>query len=132
MERFYALASVAILVQGRGCMNIERALAVEGWLTEAEAAYLASVASRSVIAIEVGSWMGRSTCAIAANIQEYAWAVDTWRGSAEHVSMLAGKPSGWLYERFLANTKGLPVLPIMLPSLEAAAAATAVRCESRT
>ena len=101
-------------------MNIERALAVEGWLTEAEAAYLASVASRSVVAIEVGSWMGRSTCAIAANIQGYAWAVDTWRGSAEHVSMLAGKPSGWLYERFLANTKGLPAIPLMLPSLEAA------------
>ena len=102
-------------------MNIERALGVEGWLTEPESAYLASVASRSVVAIEVGSWMGRSTCAIAANIQGYVWAVDTWRGSAEHVVGLAGKPNGWLYERFLANTKGLPVLPLMLPSLEAAA-----------
>ena len=27
---------------------------------------------------------------------------------------------GWLYERFLANTKGLPAIPLMLPSLEAA------------
>ena len=35
--------------------------------------------------------------------------------------MLAGKPNGWLYERFLANTKGLPAIPLMLPSLEAAA-----------
>ena len=95
-------------------MNIERALAVEGWLTEAEAAYLASVASRSLTAIEVGAWMGRSTCAIAANIHSRVWAVDTWGGSAEHAPMLAGKPNGWLYERFLANTKGLPAIPLML------------------
>jgi len=102
-------------------MNIERALAVEGWLMKSEAAYLASVASRSLVAIEVGSWMGRSTCAIAANIHSRVWAVDTWGGSAEHAPMLAGKPNGWLYERFLANTKGLPAIPLMLPSLEAAA-----------
>jgi predicted O-methyltransferase YrrM len=101
-------------------MNIERALAVDGWLTELEAAYLAQLASESLVAIEVGSWLGRSTCAIAANIQGYVWAVDTWKGSAEHVPMLADKPSDWLYERFLANTQGLPVFPLMLSSVDAA------------
>lgn len=101
-------------------MNIDRALDVEGWLTEAEASYLASVASRSLVAIEVGSWMGRSTCAIAANIRGYVWAIDTWKGSAEHAPMLADKPSDWLYERFLANTQGLPIVPLMLPSVDAA------------
>ena len=101
-------------------MNITRALAVDGWLTELEAAYLAQLASKSLVAIEVGSWMGRSTCAIAANIQGYVWAIDTWKGSAEHAPMLADKPSDWLYERFLANTQGLPIVPLMLPSVDAA------------
>jgi cephalosporin hydroxylase len=34
--------------------------------------------------------------------------------------MLADKPSDWLYERFLANTQGLPVFPLMLSSVDAA------------
>ena len=103
-----------------GHVNIERALAVDGWLMESEASYLAEVASNSLVAIEVGSWLGRSTCAIAANIQGYVWAIDTWKGSAEHVPMLADKPSDWLYERFLANVRGLPIVPLMLPSVDAA------------
>lgn len=102
-------------------IDVSRALAVDGWMTGEELNYLAEMASASRLVCEVGSWMGRSTCAIAANIQGAVWAVDTWRGSAEHVSTLANKPSGWLYERFLTNTKGLPAIPIMLPSLEAAA-----------
>lgn len=102
-------------------MNIERALATEGWMTELELTYLAEVASKSRLIVEVGSWMGRSTCALAANTPGVVFAVDTWKGSEEHATMLADKPSGWLYERFLANTDGLPTIPLMLLSLEAAA-----------
>jgi predicted O-methyltransferase YrrM len=102
-------------------IDITRALATEGWMTEPELTYLAEAASKSRIIVEIGSWMGRSTCALAANVHEHVWAVDTWKGSAEHVPMLAGKPPGWLYEKFLANTNGLPVIPLMLPSMTAAA-----------
>ena len=115
------MAEMAEMDRGWPVMNLSRCLDTEGWLTELEASYLAKVASNSRVAIEVGSWMGRSTCAIAANIEDYVWAVDTWQGSPEHSSMLADKPPGWLYERFLENTKGLPVIPLMMPSVEAAA-----------
>ncbi len=101
-------------------MNIERALPVQGWMTELELEYLAETASKFGNAVEVGSWMGRSTCAIAANIHGSVIAVDTWKGSEEHVPMLAGKHSLWLYEQFLSNTEGLPVFPLMLPSVKAA------------
>lgn len=102
-------------------MNIERALSVQGWMTEDELSYLASVASKSSIVAEVGSWMGRSTCALAANIGSGSvYAVDTWKGSQEHIPMLADKPEGWLFSQFRANTNGLPVMPIALPSLDAA------------
>jgi predicted O-methyltransferase YrrM len=102
-------------------MSIERALSVQGWMTEEELSYLASVASKSNIVAEVGSWMGRSTCALAANIGSGSvYAVDTWKGSQEHVPMLAGKPDGWLFSEFSKNTAGLPILPIPLPSLDAA------------
>ena len=102
-------------------MNIERALSVQGWMTEDELSYLASVASKSSIVAEVGSWMGRSTCALAANIGSGSvYAVDTWKGSQEHSPMLADKPEGWLFSEFSRNTAGLPILPIPLPSLDAA------------
>ena len=101
-------------------MNIERALATQGWLTEIEATYLADAASCSHLIAEVGSWMGRSTCALASNTPGMVVAVDTWQGSEEHVPMLAGKPEGWLFSQFRANTNGLPVMPIALPSLDAA------------
>lgn len=102
-------------------MNLERAQSVQGWMTEEELTYLARVASKSIIVAEVGSWMGRSTCALAANIGSGSvYAVDTWRGSHEHIPMLAGKPEGWLFSEFRGNTAGLPILPIPLPSLDAA------------
>lgn len=102
-------------------IDISRSLAVEGWLMESEAAYLAEMASKSFLVAEIGSWMGRSTCALAANVGEgTVFAVDTWKGSPEHVSNLAGKPEGWLFSEFRRNTRGLPVMPTPLPSLDAA------------
>lgn len=102
-------------------MNIERSLATQGWLMESEATYLASVASKSRLIVEVGSWMGRSTCALAANAGEgMVFAVDTWKGSSEHAGQLAAKPEGWLFSEFRRNTQGLPIVPVPLPSLDAA------------
>ena len=102
-------------------MNIDRALETTGWMMESELTYLASLAEKSYLIAEVGSWMGRSTCALAANCGcGLVIAVDTWQGSAEHVSTLAGKPEGWLFSEFRRNTKGLPVMPIPLTSLDAA------------
>jgi len=93
-------------------MNIERALATEGWMMESELVYLAEMALRSRSIAEVGSWMGRSTCALAVNCPGCVMAFDTWEGSAEHQPMLAEKPNSWLVSEFLRNTHGLPVVAV--------------------
>ena len=77
-------------------IDISRALAVDGWMTELELTYLAETASKSTLIVEVGSWMGRSTCALAATTKGLLFAVDTWKGSEEHASMLAPYPENWL------------------------------------
>lgn len=88
-------------------IDISHALTVEGWLTEAEAQYLADTASKCLTAVEVGSWKGRSTCAIASGVRMFVYAVDTWRGSQEHQAELRAKDEDWLLREFLTNIKPL-------------------------
>jgi len=84
-------------------MNIEHALTIPGWMTEAELLWLAATAEHKSLIVEVGSWMGRSTSALAANTLGKVIACDTWEGSEEHADMLRDKPKGWLKEQFLAH-----------------------------
>jgi predicted O-methyltransferase YrrM len=99
---------------------IARALGIEGWMAADELSYLAAEASKRRTIIEVGSFLGRSTCALAANTSGTVMAVDTWDGSDEHKDMLSGKEKDWLYNEFVRNTKGLPITPIRARSLDAA------------
>lgn len=101
-------------------MNLEHALKIEGWLTEAEAEALGKMASEASLIAELGSWLGRSTVAMAANALGHVYAVDTWQGSAEHQDILCGKPQDWLYGEFLRNTKDYPIFPLRMDSLRAA------------
>lgn len=104
-------------------VTIERAKTVEGWMSEKELQYLAEAANKSKVIIEVGSWMGRSTCALAESTYGKVYAVDTWKGSdePEHAKILAGKPEGWLFDQFKANTAHLDnVETIQASSIEAA------------
>ncbi|MGH2453077.1 MAG: class I SAM-dependent methyltransferase [bacterium] len=103
----------------------ERMRAIEGWLRDDEAAFLYAAArsgpGRGAI-VEVGSWKGRSTVALAAGAKaagrEQVHAVDPHRGSREH------GPA----QTFPAFTQTLRqagvddwVVPLVMPS-EAAAA----------
>jgi predicted O-methyltransferase YrrM len=84
-------------------MSIEYALTVPGWMTEEELIWLAIAAGNKSLIVEVGSWMGRSTSALAENTLGIVIACDTWEGSEEHFDMLRDKPKGWLKEQFLAH-----------------------------
>lgn len=75
--------------------------------------------------IEVGSWLGKSTCFLAQNLPEGGklYAVDTWLGSVEH----ANDPRvPTLFQQFCSNVKHEKlthkIVPIRMKSLEAAAA----------
>jgi hypothetical protein len=120
------MACLGILAKGGSMIDISKALTVQGWMTESELTYLAEMASKwndapfDANIVEVGSWMGRSTCALASNTNGRVWAVDTWQGSPEHAEELAQHEANWLYSQFLHNVTGLPVMPVMLPSVWAA------------
>ncbi len=107
-------------------MNLKNALATEGWMKPAELKWLAKQASKMHSIVEVGSWMGRSTTAMADNMEGSGKiiAVDTWRGSEEHESYLADKTPDHVYEIFCKNLKphidSGRVSPLRLPSVEAA------------
>lgn len=103
-------------------INLTRALATEGWMTDLELTYLARSAQHSHQIVEIGAWMGRSTCALATNapVGASVWVVDTWQGSPEHQNMLRERPAGWLQQQFTSNTAGLPVIPVRMASVDAA------------
>lgn len=63
-------------------VDISRALAIGGWMSENELIWLATNASHCSTIVEFGSLHGRSTRALADNASEGAriWAVDPWGG----------------------------------------------------
>jgi SAM-dependent methyltransferase len=104
-------------------IDITRAQAIEGWMTNDELEWLATISQRSQNAVEVGCWKGRSTRAIGDHIQLYAYAVDQWNGS------LTTSPSGVGSDSatFFLNVGDLidrgKVLPVMMHSYSFAQAA---------
>jgi SAM-dependent methyltransferase len=100
-------------------MNIERALEVTGWMSEPELTYLAEAASKSQTIVEIGSWKGRSTLALACNAPGMVYAVDTWKGTEQQGDELAQHEPGWLLEEFKRNTSGIANIVICQgPSVE--------------
>ncbi len=102
-------------------LKLDRARATEGFMgEEVELPWLACAARGRGCIVEVGSWLGRSTIAMAENTKGKIYAVDTWKGSQEHQEELKGKSPDWLYDRFMANVRGLSVTPVRTTSVEAA------------
>jgi hypothetical protein len=62
-------------------MSIEKALAIEGWMKEDELLWLAAAAAKASTIVEVGSYKGRSTRALADNCSGVVYAVDPWSGT---------------------------------------------------
>jgi predicted O-methyltransferase YrrM len=70
-------------------IDISHALTVEGWMSPAELTFLAEEAAKvpqGGAIVEVGSFKGRSSCALAANTQAAIYCVDCWRDLG---------PEGW-------------------------------------
>lgn len=60
-------------------MEIARALNINGWMTRDELLYLAKLAEASDLILEVGSYHGRSTRALADNTKGTVYCIDTWQ-----------------------------------------------------
>lgn len=61
---------------------IEAARKVEGYMSEGELRWLAHQAKNAEVVIEVGSWKGRSTKAMAMATKGVIYAVDHWKGNS--------------------------------------------------
>jgi predicted O-methyltransferase YrrM len=66
----------------------------EGWLTDVEARALQALA-RDRLVLEIGSWLGRSTVAMA-QVADHVVAVDHHHGSAEHQDWQTGEEADTL------------------------------------
>jgi len=105
-------------------VNLERAEKVTGWMSTPEMEWLAEQAKHGLV-VEIGSWMGRTTRAMADNKRDgHIFAVDTWQGSEENQDFLKDKPHDYLFTEFCGNVSdhiasGM-IVPMRLPSLSAA------------
>jgi len=89
--------------------DISHALTVDGWMAESELQWLAEQALSHRIIVELGSYLGRSTSALAANCPGMVYALDDWNGLRDTMDQY-GNP--WhspapeaLYRAFLRNTR---------------------------
>jgi predicted O-methyltransferase YrrM len=109
-------------------ISVDRAETIPGWMRPEELRWLAEQAATRRDIAEIGSWMGRSTRALADHTPGTVYAVDTWQGSDEpvHRKALADKPKDWLYRQFCANLADLlaaqppKVIAVRRPSVQAA------------
>ena len=97
---------------------------IEGWLSDEVAELLMSFAARVFkgVIVEVGSWKGKSTVAMAlANPRVKIYAVDPFTGSQEHEHLAASKVD--TYSEFLENIQKYQVkeqiTPLRMTSREA-------------
>lgn len=110
-------------------MNLEKSLKIaseSGIMSHVELVWLAEQASRCKTIVEIGSWTGASTRAMAENTSGVVYAVDTWEGTdwESYAHVLGDKSKEWLFEEFTKNMVGLPegrVIPIRMLSVDGAA-----------
>lgn len=61
-------------------IDLRPALAVPGWMQRDELAWLAAMARHAQVIIEIGSYQGRSTLALADHCPGVVYAIDPWEG----------------------------------------------------
>lgn len=76
-------------------VNIQHALGIQGWMSPVELTFLAETAQKSKRIVEIGSYKGRSVCAMAPNTEGHIWCVDIWSECGT---------DGWYYDVFCRNT----------------------------
>mgnify|MGYP001567469879 CR=1 FL=1 len=83
--------------------NLESATAIPGWMNLEECIWLAEHAAKHKRIVELGSWYGRSTRAMADNTEGVIFAVDHWQGSPE--MHLSAEQKNKVFGEFSENLK---------------------------
>ncbi len=87
------------LARASSKLRLEAAGNTAGWMTYAELIWLAREASKHHTIVEIGSYLGRSTRAMADNSEAVVYAVDDFKGPRDK-----GMPAMPVYELFLHST----------------------------
>lgn len=83
---------------------VERAARIQGWMSEPELRWLYAAAQRCDTVVELGSWKGRSSYALAAGVRTRLYCVDTFAGSEqERDTNHAEARDGKILDQFLGN-----------------------------
>ena len=93
-------------------INISKATAIQGWMTEPELVWLAVQANKHKVIVEIGCFLGRSTRAMADNSAATIYAVDDFYGP--HEADISSDERDMLYKFFIENMQGLKnVIPVV-------------------
>lgn len=101
-----------------------RILDIEGWMERPELEWLYDRGCQATVAVELGVFMGRSACAVAAGQRNVRgsklYAIDTFdgRGTSRAEEVAAQEPS-WLMMRFLDNLKQRGFDQVLDPTIRA-------------
>lgn len=91
-----------------------------GWMIPEEITWLEKMGQGRSMIVEIGSWLGQSTKALAKG-GAIVLAVDTWEGSPEHQELLRDKPLSWLFHQFRDSVKDCKnIVPLCTTSIQAA------------
>lgn len=104
-------------------ISLDEVVKIPGWMTRNELEWLREMALRmppGAVVVEIGSWMGRSTAAIAVPHVNLI-CVDTWGGIPGDISGVLAKRDD-IYASFVRNMRRLRLRPRVLP-MDCAAAA---------
>lgn len=102
-------------------MGVEKALKIQGFMSNLELNWLADRAREAEVIVEFGSYLGRSTRALGDNTKGVVYAVDTWSTTYPDKD---GKPTGIVSDNskqtFCDNLKDLvqqyKVIPVQMLS----------------
>ena len=87
-------------------INIDQALTIDGWMSPQELIWLARQAEKHQCIAEVGSYLGRSTRALAEHTPGVVYAIDDWYGPRD-VDWLKPEDRELCFKKFLMNMRGL-------------------------
>jgi predicted O-methyltransferase YrrM len=84
-------------------IDLDRALAIAGWMEPNELEWLAVQAQKHNFIVEIGSYLGRSTMSLVAHTEGTVVALDDWKGPRE--APLTDEDRKTLFSRFQDNLR---------------------------